>query len=416
MLAQGPDEYWLGLEEYAVHTSGALQGQTTYRLYLNMLNPTDYLSACSGSEENPWVVESTSFEIVDENPYDFIPGWYNTPNVSELFADAINPAFFDAFPNLEYDSWLTIGASSAEDGMDISNVPDPNYDAFAAFENGEGINSDSPVGNLWFTLFPGLELLPDGTYNFDNKAFAGEDLKVLVAQITTSGILSGSLYVQIFPEGIQSPDIRLLLPIVYAPDQCTDPEACNYSAQAWLDTDCEYGPIAGTIVGETIVILQEGQTEWTYTCDAGADSYLWEVGNGATIVSGQGTNTVVIDWGTEVVAGTDVTVIASNGDCDGDMSSILVEFSVGISEIDLSSTLTAFPNPATTQVQINFESDFSNGRVDCQMRTITGQLVSTFVIIDGYATIDVSSLANGTYLLSLQTERGIVRQSLVVSH
>ena len=50
------------------------------------------------------------------------------------------------------------------------------------------------------------------------------------------------------------------------------------------------------------------------------------------------------------------------------------------------------------------------------MRTITGQLVITFAIVDGYATIDVSSLANGTYILSLQTERGIVRQSLVVSH
>ena len=403
MLAQGPDEYWLGLEEYAVHTSGDLEGMTTYRLYLNMLNPTDYLSSCSGSEENPWVLESTS-----------TPAWYNTPSVSEVFADAINPVFFTAFPNLEYDSWLTIGASSAEDGMDISNVVDPSYNAFAAFENGEDINSDSPVGNLWFSL---PELLPDGALNLNNEGSAGEDLKVLVAQITTSGFLSGSLYVQIFPEGIQSPDIRLLLPIVYAPDQCTDPEACNYSTLAWLDADCEYGPLAGAIIGEANVILQEGQTEWTYTCDSGADSYLWEVGNGATIVSGQGTNTVVIDWGTEVVAGTELTVIASNGDCDDDISSILVEFSVGISEIDLSSTLTAFPNPATsTQVQINFESDFSDGQVDCQMRTITGQLVSTFVIVDGYATIDVGSLANGTYLLSLQTERGIVGQSLVVSH
>ena len=398
LLAQGPDEYWLGLEEYAVHNSGDLEGMTTYRLYLNMLNPTDYLSACSGSEENPWILESTS-----------TPAWYNTPSVSELFADAINPAFFDAFPNFEYDSWLTIGASSAEDGMDISNVADPTYDAFAAFENGENINSDSPVGNLWFTLYPGLE-------EPDDAGFAGENLKVLVAQITTSGTLSGSLYVQIFPEGIQDPDIRLLLPIVYAPEQCTDPEACNYSAQAWLDIDCEYGPQAGTIVGEANVILQEGQTEWTYTCDAGSDSYLWEVGNGATIVSGQGTNTVVIDWGTEVVAGTEVTVIASNGDCEGEISSINVEFSVGITELDLSSTLTAFPNPATTQVQINFESDLRDGQVDCKMRTITGQLVSTFLIIDGYATIDVSSLANGTYILGLQTERGIVRQSLVVSH
>ena len=28
-LAQGPDEYWIGLEEYAVHSEGELAGMTT---------------------------------------------------------------------------------------------------------------------------------------------------------------------------------------------------------------------------------------------------------------------------------------------------------------------------------------------------------------------------------------------------
>ena len=399
MLAQGPDEYWLGLEEYAVHIEGNLEGMTTYRLYLNMLNPTDYLSACSGSEENPFVLNSTSS-----------PGWYNHPTASEGFANSINTAFFTAFPDLEFDSWLTIGASNSDDGMDISSVADPFYDAFAAFENGDNINSNTAIGNLWFTLYPGLEGL-------DNVGFAGDDLKVLVAQVTTSGTLSGSIYVQIFPEGIQDPDIRLLLPIVYSPDQCMDEEACNYSPQAWLDTDCEYGPSAGTVMGDNLVIVGEGQTEWTYTCDAGAASYLWEVENGATIVSGQGTNSVVIDWGSEVVAGTEVTVIAYNeDDCPGDVSSIHVEFAVGVSEIDLTSNLVAFPNPAVSQVQINLESDLNTGLVDCQMRSLSGQLVRSFVISDGIATIDVSNLASGIYLLSLQTERGLVRESLVVSH
>ena len=29
MYGQGPDEYWIGLEEYAVHTDGDLEGMTT---------------------------------------------------------------------------------------------------------------------------------------------------------------------------------------------------------------------------------------------------------------------------------------------------------------------------------------------------------------------------------------------------
>ena len=160
LCAQSPDEYWIGLEEYAVHTDGDLAGMTTYRMYLNMLHPDDFLSACSGSEENPWILESTSS-----------PAWYNHPSASELFATAINPAFFSAFPELEYDSWLTLGAEDAAEGMDISNVADPAYNAFADFEAGDNIHSDTQIGNLWFTLFPGL--------GSESSAFAGEDLKVL---------------------------------------------------------------------------------------------------------------------------------------------------------------------------------------------------------------------------------------------
>ena len=399
LFAQGPDEYWIGLEEHVVHSEGNLAGMTTYRMYLNMLNPTDYLSACSGSEENPWVLESTTS-----------PAWYNHPAASELFGTAINPAFFSAFPDLEYDSWLTIGAESSLDGMEITNVADPFYDAFSAFEAGENINSNTAIGNLWFTLFPGIDGL-------DNGGFAGDDLKVLIGQITTSGTISGSLYVQIFPEGVQVPDIRLHLPIVYAPSQCTDEEACNYSPQAWLDTDCVYGPSAGEIVGEADVVLQEGQTEWTYTCEAGAASYMWTVGNGATIVSGQGTNSVVIDWGVDVMSGTDVTVVAYNSDdCAGDESSINVEFSVGISEIDFASNLSAYPNPATDNIQVTFESDYSQGRVDCQIRSLSGQIIRSFVIVDGLATVDVSDIASGAYILSLHTELGLVRETLIVSH
>jgi hypothetical protein len=214
LFAQGPDEYWLGLEEYAVHTSGDLEGMTTYRLYLNMINPTDYLSACTGSEENPWILESTS-----------TPAWYQHPEGSETFATGINSAFFTAFPDLEYDSWFTIGVEDNSVEMDVLAFPDPTYDAFAAFESGENVYSNTQVGNGWATLFPGL--------GADNAGFAGEDLKVLVAQITTSGTLSGSLYVQIFPEGIQDPDVRLLLPIVQ--QQCNDPVACNYNVNALFD-------------------------------------------------------------------------------------------------------------------------------------------------------------------------------------
>jgi hypothetical protein len=397
--AQGPDEYWIGLEEHAVHTEGDLAGMTTWRMYLNMLHPDDFLSACSGSEENPWILESTS-----------TPAWYNHPTVSETFATAINPLFFDAFPELEYDSWLSLGVENSEEDMAITSVADPAYNAFNAFENGENVQSNTMIGNLWFTLFPEL--------GADNEAFAGEDLKVLIGQITTEGSLSGTIYVQIFPEGIQNPDVRLLLPILYAPIQCTDTEACNFDPVAWLDTACEYGPEAGTIEGQFEIVMQTPDADQqTYTCDAGADSYVWDTGNGAEILSGQGTNTIVVNWNTGNSDYTTITVTAYNeNDCPGNGSSLEIQFAYSIDDLDITSNLSAYPNPANSSVSIRFESSITFGTIPCDMRSITGQLVKQFNIVVGVATIDVSDLANGTYILNLQTERGLVRETLVVSH
>ena len=184
--AQGPDEYWIGLEEYAVHTDGDLAGMTTWRMYLHMLDPDDYLSACTGSEDNPWIMESTSS-----------PAWYQHPEASQTFANSINPVFYTPFPELEYDSWLTIGVEDNSEPIEIMSISDPTYDAFSAFEAGEDVISNTAIGNGWATFFPGL--------GATNAGFAGDDLKILIAQLTTSGTISGSLYVQIFPWGIQDP-------------------------------------------------------------------------------------------------------------------------------------------------------------------------------------------------------------------
>lgn len=171
LTAQGPDEYWVGLEEYAVHTEGELSGMTTWRMYIHMQHTDDYLSACTGSENYPWIMESTSS-----------PAWYQHPDASETFANAINPSFYTTFPDLEYDSWLTLGVENSIDPMEILALTDPTYNAFAAFEAGENVMSNTAVGNGWVTLFPGL--------GADNAGFAGDDLKVLIGQLTTSGTIS----------------------------------------------------------------------------------------------------------------------------------------------------------------------------------------------------------------------------------
>ena len=390
IYAQGPDEYWIGLEEHAVHTNGDLEGMTTWRMYLHMLDEDDYLSACTGSESHPFILESTSN-----------PAWYQHPSASETFATGINTAFFTAFPDLEYDSWFTIGVEDSSSDMDILSLADPTYDAFAAFEAGENIYSDTPVGNGWATLYPGL--------GAENPGFAGEDLRLLIGQITTAGTLSGSIYVQIFPWGVQDPDLRLLLPILYTPTQCMDENACNYDASAWTNEECEFGPSAGVIEGDQDINLNAGTTEWSYSCSDEASSFEWSI-TGGTILSGQGTSFVTVQWTTD--GEISVTAISADG-CPGLSSTLEIDILMGLEGLTFSENLTIFPSPASSNMTVSLDGIKGNNR--CQIYSLTGKKVLEFVLENNTRTLDVSNLANGTYILAVNTDQGAVKQAFVIA-
>ena len=393
ICAQGPDEYWIGLEEYAVHTTGDLEGMTTWRMYLHLLHEDDFLSACTGSDINPFILESTS-----------TPAWYQHPGGSETFATGINSAFFTAFPDLEYDSWFTIGVEDNSVEMDVLAFPDPTYDAFAAFEAGENVYSNTSVGNGWATLFPGL--------GANSPGFAGDELRILMAQITTAGSLSGTIYVQIFPWGIQSPDLRLLLPILYYPIQCMDETACNYDSSAWINDECEYGPSAGVIEGAESVIINAGVSEWSYSCTDEASSFEWNI-NGGTILSGQGTSFVTVEWTGDITDGEISVTAISAGGCPGTPSTLGVDVVMGVEHLTLSDHLNIFPSPASSNITISTEGIAGNNI--CQVYSLNGKKVLEFVLENNTQTLDVSNLANSTYILTVHTEQGLVSQTFVIS-
>ena len=260
---EAPLGYWLELETVVPHSGGVLDGQTTYRLYMNMLNESDYMSSCSGDADNPLILTSTTGE------------WYNNPAASTWNAQGLNPVFFTFFPELAFDSFLTIGAEDATTpaAQHPSSVWGAN-DATAQFVGGPGndITVDDATGGAWYTPFPGT-VDPDG-----HVAFAGEDLRVLLAQFSTAGTMSGQINVQIFVEGNQGNEFRDLLPICqtgecggctdetagnYDPDAlyddgscingingCTDAAACNFDADATSDDgSCLYLDVCGVCGG-----------------------------------------------------------------------------------------------------------------------------------------------------------------------
>ena len=208
--AGGQNGFNLSVETYA---EGGVFGTTTYRVYVTTPNETDFVSAIAGDEVNPsYLRTSTSF-------------YQNA--LGGLTADMINPLFFGTFPELEYDSWLTIGIESAPvvgDGTAAVTLALAAGDTWGAdFEAGQNLEMNSFFGGSWFTT------------NLVSNGVAGPDKKVLVAQLTTDGTLTGQLYVQVFPEGVGANAEYLTLSFGSSSCGCTDESACNYNAGAQYD-------------------------------------------------------------------------------------------------------------------------------------------------------------------------------------
>ena len=225
--------------------------------------------------------------------------WYNDVANTGWNAQGINPVFFAFFPDLAYDSFLTIGAEDAT--TPAAQHPSSVWgdtDATLSFVGGPGSNVvvDDATGGAWYTPFPGIDAADS------HVAFAGDDLRVLVAQFTTAGTMSGQLQVQVFVDGDQGNEFRDTLPLcagdgecggctdedaqnydsealyddgscVYGINGCTDETACTYDAEATTDDgSCEYiadgaCDCAGNVLDECGVCGGEGIADGACDCD-----------------------------------------------------------------------------------------------------------------------------------------------------
>ena len=248
--------YPLEVEAFQVHsdTEGValLDGMTTYRLYVTNLGATDFVSAIYGNNEDPLEIS------VPE-------GVYNSSYNASWSASGISPVFVGVFPELEYDSYVTIGLSqsAATSGIpgaaDPSIVEDPMEQITPMFisDGSTGVSVSSVTGIAIYTLNGNPVGLPD------------EDGRVLIMQITTSGSLSGMINVQIFPDGVGEDfatftygfeDAGLYAAVgaclldtdedgICDEDEvpgCTDMAACNYNMLATDDDgSCDFADADG---------------------------------------------------------------------------------------------------------------------------------------------------------------------------
>jgi len=135
----------------------------------------------------------------------------------------------------------------------------------------------------------------------------------------------------------------------------------------------------------------------TYTCVNNVGStYSWSVNNGV-IANGQGTNSVSILWGTEGVGSVTVSETNANG-CVGDV----VTFDVVIipnSIEELSNALILYPNPATTELNLQTTSGLIG--TDLFVFDALGKQILKQQILSTNTIINISSFAVGNYVVKV---------------
>ncbi|MCH1576323.1 MAG: hypothetical protein L7S67_08615 [Flavobacteriales bacterium] len=138
-----------------------LTGYSCTRLYVTMNNATDFMSSVSGDALNPTYVNTT--------------GSFFHAELGGATPGGINPVLYGFYPDLPFDSWVTIGleqsfnAGAGEAAVSVvqsgENPWATNFDpGFGAA--GASIAIDDAIGGAWYAL------------NGDANGVAGDDLRV----------------------------------------------------------------------------------------------------------------------------------------------------------------------------------------------------------------------------------------------
>lgn len=245
-----------------------LTGYNTYRVYVKFASDQDFLTAVYGDVDFPTKIQGGN---------NFFNAALGTKD-----NEGYQSVLFGGFPDLEYDSFITIGMDGPADASAgeavINAVGDPAANWIPVFEPGGGATGsdiiiDTQTGGSWFPLYP------------NSNAYAGEDSLVMIGQFTTDTVLYGVISVAAFVGGVQANDSLVTLPFSSVPNAvfgCTNSDATNYDMAANEDNGscvfaCDY-PATQLVITET---ASNG-----VSCSGYADGFA-----SVTVTGGQGSLT-----------------------------------------------------------------------------------------------------------------------------
>ena len=193
------------------------------------------------------------------------------------------------------------------------------------------------------------------------------------------------------------------------PDGCTDPAACNYDEAAQCDDgSCEFLPVT-EITTDTPEPTDAAPATYTYQGAVGS-TYAWEV-TGGTIESGQGTESVVVQWTSLGANQICVTETSSEG-CTGEQVCFDVDVVVTITEVQ-STAISTYPNPTQDVFTLDVPLQLVNSTYTLYNQI--GQVVLTGRIDAEQTTISVGGIASGYYTMVIPTANEVITTKLTVA-
>ncbi|NNE55120.1 MAG: T9SS type A sorting domain-containing protein [Flavobacteriales bacterium] len=217
--------------------NGDIPGDT-YRVYVQVLNPTYSVHAVFGDDQNSLSINTTG-------------EFYQNPLGGQTSLD-INPQVINLAPDVAYDTWLTMGAMNSA-GNNLWHV---GID-YSSFDAGSNLSVED---GAWFLVPTDERCTPEGN-----------DL-VLIAQLTTTGEASGIINVQGWTADKDAWQERGM---TFSTSNahtfgCMDAAAANYNAEATFnDGSCLFDEVD---LEEEDEIIEESDLEATK-----ADDFSWSV-------------------------------------------------------------------------------------------------------------------------------------------
>ena len=153
---------------------------TTYRIYGEFASASDECIAVYSVGTSECVENDANNDCIQDGPLLLELGvttaFFQHPAAGNMGSD-INPFFFPFYPEMEFDSWLTIGSSSTADEA-VSNIG--MMSDLAEFASGSGFVLNENVGGSWYVT-PGA----------NSAALAGDNGLVLLGQFTAVDEVNG---------------------------------------------------------------------------------------------------------------------------------------------------------------------------------------------------------------------------------